>query len=132
LCYWGIDKLPAHSTLSDANINRHSEVFGMLYHRLYEHYKPYLSDSPEGIKTQIWVALIANLIFTVTHRQVKECELFITILSMAPNNLSSYACLITLIKRKHPTGDERNIRIVQLNMFKPRQGGGFAKPGKSP
>jgi hypothetical protein len=41
----GIDKLPAHSTLSDANINRHSEVFGMLYHRLYEHYKPYLSDS---------------------------------------------------------------------------------------
>lgn len=92
----------------------------------------FFADSPEGIKTQIWVALIANLIFTVIHRQAKECGLFITIVSMASNNLGSYACLITLIKRKHPTGDERNIRIVQLDMFKPRQGSGFAKPGKSP
>jgi len=45
LCYLGIDKLPAPSTLSDANINRNSEVFASLYHNLYQHYKPYLSDS---------------------------------------------------------------------------------------
>ena len=44
LCYLDIFKLPAPSTLSDSNINRHSEVFGTLYHRLYQHYKPYLSD----------------------------------------------------------------------------------------
>ena len=92
----------------------------------------FFSDSSEGIKTQIWVALIANLVFTVIHRQVKECELFVTIVSMASNNLSSYTCLITLIKRKHPSGDERNIKIVQLDMFNPQQGGGFGKTGKSP
>lgn len=45
LCYSGISKLPAVSTLSDANINRKSDVFGSIYHSLYEHYKPYLSDS---------------------------------------------------------------------------------------
>jgi len=47
----------------------------------------FYSDSPEGIKTQSWIVLIANLIFTVIHRQVKECEQFITIVSMASNNL---------------------------------------------
>lgn len=92
----------------------------------------FFSDSSEGIKTQIWVALIANLIFTVIHRQVKECELFVTIVSMASNNLSSYTCLITLIKRKHPKGDERNIKIVQLDMFRQIEGGVFENLGKSP
>ena len=77
----------------------------------------FFSDSPEGIKTQVWVALIANLIFTVIHRQVKECELFVTIVSMASNNLGSYTCLITLIKRKPPSGDERDIKIAQLKVL---------------
>ena len=53
----------------------------------------FFSDSKEGIQTKIWVALIANLLFTVIHRQVKECEMFITIVSMASNNLGSYQCL---------------------------------------
>ncbi|MCP4490115.1 MAG: transposase, partial [Gammaproteobacteria bacterium] len=35
----------APSTLSDANIHRNSEVFATLYHRLYKHYKSYLSES---------------------------------------------------------------------------------------
>ena len=43
LCYLGIDKLPATSTLSDANINRCSDVFASIYHNLYKHYSPYLS-----------------------------------------------------------------------------------------
>ncbi len=33
LCYLGIDKLPAVSTLSDANCNRDSEVFADLYYK---------------------------------------------------------------------------------------------------
>ncbi len=92
----------------------------------------FFSDSSEGIKTQIWVALIANLIFTVIHRQVKKCELFVTIVSMASNNLGSYTCLITLIKRKPPSGEERNIRIVQLGLFNHQKGGAFENRGKSP
>jgi hypothetical protein len=31
-------------------------------------------DSGEGIKTQVWMVLIANLIFTVIHKRVKEGE----------------------------------------------------------
>lgn len=39
LTYLGIDKLPAVSTLSDANINRSSSVFESIYQQLLEHYK---------------------------------------------------------------------------------------------
>lgn len=92
----------------------------------------FFSDSPEGIKTQIWVALIANLIFTVIHRQVKECELFITIVSMASNNLGSYVSLIKILKSRHPTGNERNIKIMQLEIFNDKDRGVFENPGKSP
>lgn len=92
----------------------------------------FFSDSIEGIKTQVWVALIANLVFTVIHRQVKECELFITIVSMASNNLGSYISLVKLLKSKTPTGNDRNIKIVQLNMFTDKQGGAFEKSIKFP
>ena len=92
----------------------------------------FYSDSPEGIKTQVWVALIANLIFTVIHRQVKECEMFITIVSMASNNLGSYTCLISLVKRKAPSAEERNIKIVQGELFNEQLGGVFESRGKSP
>ena len=92
----------------------------------------FFSDSCEGIKAQVWIALIANLIFTVIHRQVKECELFITIVSMASNNLGSYTCLMKLLKRKLPTGHERDIEIVQLDVFDSNKGGLFEIKGKSP
>jgi hypothetical protein len=82
----------------------------------------FFSDSCEGIKTQVWVALIANLIFTVIHRQVKECELFITIVSMASNNLVFYVSLIKLLKSTTPTDNNRNIKIMQLEMFGNKEG----------
>lgn len=43
LTYLGIIKLPAVSTLSDANINRNSDVFASIYQQLYEHYKEVLN-----------------------------------------------------------------------------------------
>ncbi|MCF6360540.1 MAG: IS4 family transposase [Cyclobacteriaceae bacterium] len=85
----------------------------------------FYSDSPEGIKTQIWIVLIANLIFTVIHRQVKECEQFITIVSMASNNLGSYCSLVKLLKRGIPTGEKRNIKIIQLEVFNQKGRGDF-------
>ncbi|MBX9851140.1 MAG: transposase, partial [Cytophagaceae bacterium] len=57
----------------------------------------FFSDSSEGIKTQIWIALIANLLFTVIHKQVREAEQFITMVNMASNNLGSYVCFVSLI-----------------------------------
>jgi hypothetical protein len=45
LIYFGINELPARSTLADANRNRKSDVFGTLYSLLVEHYKKQLSGS---------------------------------------------------------------------------------------
>lgn len=77
----------------------------------------FFSDSKEGIKTQIWIALIANLLFTVIHKMIKECEQFITMVSMASNNMGSYVCLISLFKSKRLTEIERNLEIIQLELF---------------
>ena len=77
----------------------------------------FFSDSSEGIKTQVWIALISNLIFTVIHKQVKECEQFLTIVSMASTNLSSYISLLTIIQTKKWDVKNRNIEIVQMGLF---------------
>ncbi len=50
----------------------------------------FLSDSENGIKSQIWVALIANLVFTVLERMTKRAEDFSTMVSMAAKNLCSF------------------------------------------
>jgi hypothetical protein len=92
----------------------------------------FFSDSREGIKTQVWVALIANLLFTVIHKQVKECEQFTTMVSMAANNLGSYICFITLLKTRKLTDIERDIEKIQLDLFQNYKGGIFHKLEKSP
>jgi hypothetical protein len=43
----------------------------------------------EGIKTQMWIALIANLLFSVIHRQCKEVEQFVPIVNIAAINMCS-------------------------------------------
>jgi len=91
----------------------------------------FYSDSSEGIKTQIWIALIANLLFTVIHKQVKECEQFITMVNMASNNLGSYVCFISLIKTQKLKSTERDIEIIQLKIFQNMKGGVFESKEKS-
>ncbi|MEQ6118585.1 IS4 family transposase [Reichenbachiella sp. MALMAid0571] len=106
----------------------------LLFKRLKQNFELnyFYSDSCEGIKTQIWIALIANLIFTVIHRQVKECELFTTIVSMASANLGSYMSLVKVVKTSPLTDHSRNLQIVQLNMFDPTSGGVYENLGKDP
>lgn len=53
----------------------------------------FLSDSENGIKIQIWVALILKLLFTVLHKRIKEAEDFSTMVMVAAKNLSSYVSL---------------------------------------
>jgi hypothetical protein len=53
----------------------------------------FLSDSENGIKIQIWVALILNLLFTVLHKRIKEAEEFSTMVVVAAKNLCSYISL---------------------------------------
>lgn len=92
----------------------------------------FFSDSAEGIKTQVWIALIANLLFSVIHKQVKECEAFTVIAAMASNNLGSHVSLISLVKEKVRSGEKRDIAKVQLDLFCSKEGALFQNQNKSP
>ncbi|MEJ6505610.1 MAG: IS4 family transposase [Crocinitomicaceae bacterium] len=92
----------------------------------------FFSDSSEGIKTQIWIALIAQLIFSVIHRQIKENEAFVTLVNVASNNMGSYISLVRIMKVSQLNAQERNLDIVQLEIFGQKQGGVFQNHEKSP
>lgn len=85
--------------------------------------KAFYSDSRQGIQTQIWLALIANLIFTVIHRQIKQAEAFSTIVQMARVNLGSFASYIEVLKKRFFRKINRDIEIIQLNLFEKSMGG---------
>jgi hypothetical protein len=76
--------------------------------------------------------LIANLIFSVIHKRIKEAEQFTTLVSMAKANLISYICFETILKMNHLNSEERNLEIIQLDIFKIEQGGVLQKMEKSP
>jgi hypothetical protein len=84
--------------------------------------KGFYSDSKEGIKTQIWIALIANLIFTVIHRKIKQAEAFSAMVQMARINLGSYYRFTDILKIKYWRREERNIEKIQLNLFEDCKG----------
>lgn len=92
----------------------------------------FYSDSPEGIKTQIWIVLIANLIFSVFHKRSKENEQFTTIVSIARQGLCSYVCFVSIIKEKKLEKNDRNLEIVQQTLFELKGGGVFEKNKKDP
>ncbi len=84
--------------------------------------KGFYSDSKEGIKTQVWIAMIANLIFTVIHRQIKQAESFSAMVQMARVNLGSYIRFIDVLKIKYWRANEKNIEKIQLNLFQQWEG----------
>lgn len=92
----------------------------------------FYSDSMEGIKTQVWVALIANLLFSVIQRQCKESEQFVTIVNMAAINMCSYVSLIKLLRSGRLSQQDRDIQKVQLELFNLRQGGVFLNQKNPP
>lgn len=106
----------------------------VLFKRLKQNFELgyFFSDSSEGIKTQIWIALIANLLFSVIHRQCKEAELFATIVNLAATNMGSYISLIKLVRSGRLNGIERDLKIIQLELFDIHQGGVFQNPAKPP
>lgn len=84
--------------------------------------KGFFSDSREGIKTQIWIALIANLIFTVIHRQIKQTETFSAMVQMCRVNMGSFIRLIDVLKIKYWRAEEKLIKKIQLNLFDTQEG----------
>jgi hypothetical protein len=91
--------------------------------------KAFYSDSPEGIKTQIWIAMIANLIFTVIHRQTKQTEAFTTMVQMARMHQASYIKYIEVIKKTYWRAEERILEKMQYNLFNYNEGGVFENTG---
>ena len=79
----------------------------------------FMADSEEGIKTQIWIAMIMNLIFTVIHKKMKEAVDFSTLVSVAAKNMFSYVNFegfmidSSLLKRNQ----NADIEIMQLSIF---------------
>lgn len=92
----------------------------------------FFSDSQQGIMSQIWIALIANLLFTIIFNRNKQAESFTTIVSMARSGLNSYVCFLSIIKHENLTRVDRDNEIVQLQIFQNQQGGVFRNPNKSP
>lgn len=88
----------------------------------------FISDSQEGIKTQIIIALKLYLIFTVIHKMIKEAENFSTMVSLVAKNASSYVPFIKFLKRAGEFSKQilDDIKNVQLNLFEDSQGGGFS------
>lgn len=84
--------------------------------------KGFFSDSREGIKTQIWIALIANLIFTVIHRQIKQAEAFSAMVQMCRVNMGSFIRFIEVLKIKYWRAEEKLIEKIQLNLFDLQEG----------
>jgi hypothetical protein len=92
----------------------------------------FFSDSTQGIMSQIWIALIANLIFTLIFNRNKQAESFTTVVSMARSGLNTYICFLSIIKHQKLTSEERDNEIVQITLFENQQGGVFQKLNKSP
>ena len=94
----------------------------------------FLSDSPEGVKTQIIIALILNLIFTVIHKIAKEAENFSTMVSLAARNAASYIPFVEFLRRAGEFAKKilDDIEKIQLELFEDSQGGGFSATPTNP
>ena len=90
-----ITNLMGHEALTIAQLYKNRWVIEVLFKQIKQNFelKYFLSDSENGVKIQIWVALILNLLFTVLHKRIKEAEDFSTMVMVAAKNLCSYVSL---------------------------------------
>lgn len=90
-----ITNLMGHTAMTVTLLYKNRWVIEVLFKQIKQNFelKYFLSDSENGIKSQIWVALILNLLFTLLHRRIKEAEDFSTMVMVAAKNLCSYVNL---------------------------------------
>ena len=58
--------------------------------------------------------------------------MFTTLVNLAALNMGSYISLIMIVRSGRLSAENRNLKIVQLEMFTKTGGGVFQKKGKSP
>ena len=90
-----ITNLKGLNALTIALLYKNRWVIEVLFKQIKQNFelKYFLSESENGIKIQIWVALILNLLFKVLHKRIKEAEDFSTMVMIAAKNLCSYFSL---------------------------------------
>lgn len=90
-----LTNLMGHTAMTVALLYKNRWVIEVLFKQIKQNFelKYFLSDSENGIKSQIWVALILNLLFTLLHRRIKEAEDFSIMVMVAAKNLCSYVNL---------------------------------------
>lgn len=111
-----ISNLMGHQALTIAQLYKNRWVIEVLFKQIKQNFelKYFLSDSENGIKIQIWVALILNLLFTVLHKRIKEAEDFSTLVMVAAKNLCSYMSLEKFLLNSEAYGK----RIFQTELNK--------------
>ena len=117
-----LTNLPDKKASTIALIYKNRWVIEVLFKQIKQNFelKYFLSDSENGIKSQIWVALIENLLFTVIHKMTKEAEDFSTMVQVAAKNLCSYVNLIKFLTETDlyvRAWYKSEIKKVQLNLF---------------
>lgn len=105
--------------LTVALLYKNRWVIEVLFKQIKQNFelKYFLSDSENGIKIQIWMALILNLLFAVLHKRIKEAEDFSTMVMVAAKNLCSYINLEKFLKdtdgycKKYFRQELRNVQL---------------------
>jgi len=80
----------------------------------------FLFDSRKGIKTQLWIAMILNLIFTVIHKIIKEAEDFSTLVKLAAKNTVAYVSFMAFLQKitgLREDNQTHNPKNIQLSLF---------------
>jgi hypothetical protein len=122
-----LTNLSEYSATTIALLYKNRWVIEVLFKQIKQNFevKYFLSDSENGIKSQIWMALILNLIFTVLHKITKEAEDFSTMVQVAAKNLCSYVNLIKFLEQTEAYCKawlKAEVRNIQLSLF---EGGDF-------
>lgn len=127
-----ISNISKYSAFTITQLYKNRWVIEVLFKQLKQNFelKYFLSDSENGIKSQIWMALILNLLFTVIHKMTKETEDFSTMVMVAAKNLCSNVHFMKFImdsKSFCRRYFETEIEKIQLYLFDEKYEGIFEK-----
>ena len=100
-----VSNLFEYKALTIAQLYKYRWSIEVFFKRLKQNFQLayFFSDSSNGVQTQIYIALIANLLMSVIHHITKQKECFATTVSMAGCNMSSYTSLIGIILQERPS-----------------------------
>ena len=103
-----------------ASIYRYRWQIELMFKKLKQNFplKYFLGDSPNAIEIQIWCALIAMLLLTVVHRQVKTRWAFSTVSAMVRCHLMNYIELFAFLNNPEKAWKQKNEELLkQASLF---------------